>query len=67
MCSGELTLVDLDTGESIPVRGADSTIAENNITFTTEQLITNHRYNVTTRADNAAGSATSYNTISECL
>ena len=57
MCSGELTLVDLDTGEIITLEG---------ITFTTQEVRINRRYNVPVRASNSAGSTTSYVTISEC-
>lgn len=68
MCSGELTFMDLDTGESVKLGNTDLTIAGNNsITFTTERLTPNHRYNVTIRAANIAGSATSNITISECI
>ena len=58
MCSGELTFVDIDTGEIITLGDTDLTIAETNITFTTQQLRENHRYNVTVIASNIAGSAT---------
>ena len=57
MCSGELTLVDLDTGEIITLEG---------ITFTTQEVRVNRLYNVTVNASNSAGSTTSYVTISEC-
>ena len=65
MCSGELIIVDLDTGEIITLGDGELTIAENNITFTNEQLKVNHRYNVTVRASNSAGSTTSYIAISD--
>ena len=63
MCSGELIIIDLDTGEIM--RDGELTITGNNITFTNEQLKVNHRYNVTVRASNSAGSATSYIAISD--
>ena len=66
MCSGELKFVDLDTGEIVTLGNGELTIAEINITFATEQLRVNHRYNVTVRASNSAGSTTSYVAISEC-
>ena len=66
MCSSELTFMDLDTGEIITLREGELTIADNNITFTFEQLSVNRHYNVTIRASNSAGSTTSYATISEC-
>ena len=65
MCSGELMFVDLDTGEIITLGDRESTIAENNIIFTNEQLRDNHLYNVTVRASNSAGSTTSYIAISD--
>ena len=58
--------MDLDTGEIITLGAGELTIADNNITFTAEQLRVNRLYNVTVRASNSAGSATSYVTISEC-
>ena len=58
--------MDLDTEEIITLRDGDLTVADNNITFTTEQLKTNRHYNVTVRAFNSAGSTTSYVTISKC-
>ena len=58
--------MDLDTGEIITLGDEELTTQENNITFTTEQLRVNRRYNVAVRASNSAGSTTSYATISEC-
>ena len=63
MCSVRLTFVDLDTGESRT--WDDLTIQDNAIKFTTEQLADNRHYNVTVNASNAAGSATTYVTISK--
>ena len=57
--------VNLDTGEIITLGSRELTIAENNIIFTNEQLRDNHRYNVTVRASNNAGSTTSYIAISD--
>ena len=66
MCSGELKVVDLDTGELKTLFGGTNlTVAWNIITFSTELLRVNGRYNVTIIATNVAGSATSYSTISE--
>ena len=67
MCNGELIFVDLDTVEIITLGDGEFIIAENNITFTTEQVRVNRLYNVTINASNSAGSATSYDTISNCL
>ena len=58
--------MDLDTGEIITLREGELTIADNNITFTFEQLSVNRHYNVTIRASNKAGSTTSYVAMSEC-
>ena len=59
VCSAELTFMDVDTGETIALGDSDLTIqTEINITFTTQQLGENHRYNVTVTASNAAGSVT---------
>ena len=65
MCSGELKLMDLDTGKITTLGDEELTIAENNI-ITTEQLRVNRHYNITVNASNSAGSATSYVAISEC-
>ena len=61
MCSAELIIVDVDTGETFTL---DMTIAETNITFNTQQLRENRRYNVTIISSNAAGSATLQTRIS---
>ena len=63
MCHAELAFVDVDTGETITLGDTDLTIAETNITFTTQQLRENCLYNVTITASNAVGSATSYTTL----
>ena len=55
-------LVDVDTGETITLRG---TVVETNITFTTEQLSTNCHYTITITAFNVAGTAISRNSISK--
>ena len=49
--------MDVDTGEIITLGDTDLTITETNITFTTQHLRENRRYNVTVTAFNAAGSA----------
>ena len=68
VCSGELKFVDLDTGElKTLLRGTNLTVAWNIITFSTELLRVNGRYNVTITVTNIAGSATLYSTISECI
>ncbi len=60
MCGANLTCVDVDdTNGNITLGSTDLTIAETNITFTTQQLRQNRRYTVTVTASNAAGSATS--------
>ena len=52
MCHGELTFVDVDTGETIPLGDADLNIAETNITFTTQQLVLNRQYRIQVSASN---------------
>ena len=56
VCSGELAFFDIDTGETITLGDTELTITETNITFTTQQVRENRRYNVTVMASNAAGS-----------
>lgn len=56
---------DLDTGEIVTLDAADLDITLNNITFTTEHLRLNRRYNTTITATNANSSATSYFMISK--
>lgn len=58
--------LDAQSGGSLVTGDIILTISENNITFTTEQLTFNHRYNVTIRATNVNGTGTSYIPISEC-
>lgn len=67
MCSIELSFVDLDTQVIISLGGADLTIAENNITFTTERLIVSRYYNVSILARNIAGVAKSTKVLSKLL
>lgn len=54
--------MDVDTGESGNLERTESniTFALNTITFTTERLRTNRRYNITVTARNIAGSSTDY-------
>ena len=52
MCSSELSFTDLDTQEIITLGAADLTIAENNITFTSELLTVNRHYNVSVSVKN---------------
>ena len=56
MCSSELSFTDLGTHEMITLRGADLTIAEDNITFSSELLSLNHNYNFSVSVKNIAGS-----------
>ena len=60
MCSGNLTFVDVATGDiNGTLGGTDLTIEETNITFTTQQLTENCRYNVIVTASNGHGRAIS--------
>ena len=63
MCSSELSLLDIRTGESVEI--ANLTITGSNIAFASSQLRDNRHYNVTVRASNNVGSATSYTIISK--
>lgn len=65
MCSSELIFLDHDTGERITLQDNDLEIVERNITFTTEQLRVNRRYDVTIQARNSYGRDKSYFSISE--
>ena len=65
MCHAEFTFVDVDTGETTTLGDNDLIITETNITFTTQQLRENRRYNVTVTASNIVGSATSQVGISK--
>ena len=47
MCEAILTLEDVDVNDTITVNDTLLTVAETNITFTTQQLTENHRYRVT--------------------
>ena len=58
MCRAELTSLDVDTGETIIIRDLDLIIEETNITFTSQQLTENRRYNVTITASNIVGQTT---------
>lgn len=67
MCSSELLFLDHYTGDNIKLEGSNLDIVERNITFTTEQLKANRHYNITIKALNSYGSATSHTAISEDL
>ena len=62
ICQVEIISVDADTGERIATRVCDFT--GNNVTFTVAKLTTNHHYNFSITASNAAGTATSVHQIS---
>ena len=63
VCSASLVFADLDTEEQIVVDGLIEAV--NNISFTSEQLMLNRRYNITILATNSNGSNTSYTKISK--
>ncbi len=67
VCNGEVSFMDVNTGKTITLNDTDLTIAETNITFTTQQLGENRRYNVTVTASNSCGQAISYTMISMCI
>jgi uncharacterized membrane protein len=49
--------VDIDTGNIVTLRGTNLTIHGSSITFTTNQLVTDHGYYTTVTAVNAAGTS----------
>jgi len=61
VCSVELTLVDIYTGDTVPIEvDVNLTLPRNNITFTSQQLVLGRLYNATVRAENVAGLNESY-------
>ena len=60
--SGEVALLDIDTGENTHLQGSNVTVEGNVISF---KLPTNRHYNITVIAFNNAGSSISYTTLSE--
>ena len=60
VCHAMLTLVDIDTRETIILGDTDLMIVETNITFTT---FLNRRYNVTVESHNNNDLAVSYTRI----
>ena len=68
MCSGEVVVVELDTGESVMLGGTDNIIMSvegNSFNFTTGWLTVGRHYNITVTAYNVAGMATAITTISK--
>ena len=63
VCSSDLTFMNIDSGDSFSIQ-ADESISEE-ITFDSQQLMTNSRYRVRINATNVMGSAISYTNISE--
>ena len=63
VCSSDLTFTNIDSGDSFSIQ-ADESISEE-ITFDSQQLMTNRRYTVRISATNVMGSAISYTNISE--
>ena len=59
MCDDELTIVDVDTEETVTLDDNTLIVDKTNITFLTQSLRENRRYNVTITASNVAGSALS--------
>ena len=60
--SGEVTLLDIDTGENTHLQGSNVTVEGNVISF---KLPTNRRYNITVFVSNDAGPSISYTILSE--
>ena len=63
VCSSDLTFINIDSGDSFSIQ-PDESISEE-ITFNSQQLMTNSRYRVRINATNVMGSAISYTNISE--
>ena len=63
VCSSDLTFTNIDSGDSFSIQ-ADEAISEE-ITFDSQQLMTNSWYRVRINATNVMGSAISYTNISE--
>ena len=66
VCEMRLFLVDFDTEDSIMIGNTNIIIIENIATFSSQQLMTNRRYNVTISASNIDGLTTASTKISEC-
>ena len=64
MCNVEITLLDLDTGETFL---GYAQLSVHNVTFSDAQLTPNRHYNVSVRASNVIGTAMSYFNISKCV
>ena len=60
--SGEVTLLDIDTGENTLLQGSNVTVEGNAISF---KLPTNRHYNITVIVSNNAGPSISYTLLSE--
>ena len=62
--NGEITLLDIDTGENTHLQGSNVTVEGNAISF---KLPSNRHYNITVMASNNAGPSISYTTLSESV
>ena len=65
VCSAEIRLLDLDTGERIEIANSSVELVDHYITFTSQQLVDGRRYNTTVLASNIGGSSVSHTLISE--
>ena len=59
--------MDRDTGERTVLNDANLTVTGNHISFLSQGLIFNRRYDTSIEATNIAGSATSHRRISEAI
>ena len=60
--------MDLDSGDTTTLRGADLGVDRKTVYFSSTELLTVSRhYNITISASNTAGSSTSYTLLSEYL
>ncbi len=63
MCTGEVRLVDLESGEAVTVGDSDLNKEEAKITFAAvlkQKCTCDHHYGITVEASNINGSATAY-------
>lgn len=67
MCSGEVTLVDFNTGGITMLRGSNLSIAYTNITFSVGHGLKKTRVNISVNAVNTQGFEVSSTVASELL
>jgi hypothetical protein len=63
VCDATVTLVDSNGGKTVMLNSTNLTFEMNKITFPTENLVSNHSYNVTVEASNIAGLNISHTSV----